>query len=368
MKSSKTLREYTHTHTHVYITENNSKNNTREIWVDYTKIFACILVVVGHLLQGLKKADIRWNDNLYYYINEFIYLFHMPLFMCLSGYLYGKYTKIKDKNDYSKFIKKKIINLGIPYLIFYISYVLINMMFSSSVNSKKGLQDIFNIFTNPISPFWFLYALVVIFILIPIIEKLLNYKEKSIFCLLIILFISSLFFRTKVYAIDIFLRYAVYFYFGVLIIKLKNLRQLNLKSTLINAILFTILAISCCIIGKQKIININIISFIKFILALYGVVVSINIFNKLEKNKYFDVMAKYTFPIYLMHTTFSAGIRIALLKIGIYNFYIHFILGLTLGITMPIIEKIKYGNIILYPINTIKSRSKIKDENSDDRT
>ena len=68
---------------------------TREVWIDYTKMFACILVVLGHLLQGLNKANIEWNENLYSYINTFIYIFHMPLFMCLSGYLYKKYTKIK---------------------------------------------------------------------------------------------------------------------------------------------------------------------------------------------------------------------------------------------------------------------------------
>ena len=283
----------------------------------------------------------------------------MPLFMCLSGYLYGQYTKIKNKKDYLRFIKKKIINLGVPYFVFYIAYIIINMLFSGSVNSQKGLQDILNILTNPISPFWFLYALMIIFLLVPIIESLLKHKKISTFCLLTVLFISSLFFRTKIYAIDIFLQYAVYFYFGVLIIKLKKIRQLNLKNTLINTVLFTILAILCCIAVKQKIINAYIINFIKFILALYGILVSITIFNKLEKNKYFDIMSKYTFPIYLMHTTFSAGIRIVLLKVGIYNFYVHLILGLTLGIVMPIIiakilEKVKYGNIILYPINTLK--------------
>ena len=37
----------------------------RELWIDYTKMFACILVVIGHLLQGLNKANIQWNENLY---------------------------------------------------------------------------------------------------------------------------------------------------------------------------------------------------------------------------------------------------------------------------------------------------------------
>lgn len=112
-------------------------------------------MVLGHLLQGLDKANIEWNKSLYYYIDKFIYIFHMPLFMCLSGYIYGKYTKLTSKKEYFLFLKKKLINLGIPYLTFYLLYVLVNMVFSSSVNSQKGIQDILNIFTNPIAPFWF---------------------------------------------------------------------------------------------------------------------------------------------------------------------------------------------------------------------
>ena len=74
-----------------------------------------------------------------------------------------------------------------------------------------------------------------------------------------------------------------------------------------------------------------------------------------------------------MHTMFSAGIRIVLLKVGVYNFYIHFILGLTMGMLMPvlvtiILEKIKYGEIILYPLKTIKKIKEDKNENSNDRT
>ena len=298
----------------------------------------------------------------------------MPLFMCLSGYLYDKYTQITDKKDYFKFVMKKIINLGIPYIFFYVAYVLINMMFSSNVNSNRSFQDILNIFTNPISPFWFLYALTVIFILIPIIEKILKNKYEIIFCILTFFFVLSLYFKTKIYAIDIFAQYAVYFYFGVILVKKIQIKNKKIfPNTFVNSVIFIFLAIMCCSIKKYNILNSSIISLFKLILAFYAIIIIINIFKNVEKNKYFDIILKYTFPIYLMHTTFSAGIRIVLLKIGINNFYIHFILGLLFGITIPIVisyilKITKYGNILLYPLNTMKEIKESKNENSNDRS
>lgn len=351
----------------------------REYWIDYTKLFACILVVIGHLLQGLNKANITWNENLYYYINGVIYSFHMPLFMCLSGYLYSKYAKIENRKDYIKFIKKKLINLGIPYFVFYIVYVLVNMMFSSSVNSQKGIIDIINIFTNPIPPFWFLYALFFIFVFVPIIENICKRNTKLIFILCMILNICSKFLNIKVYMISIVLEYAVYFYLGVVILKIIKDDKKNKKSIiLVNDLLFIIVSIGYCILIKKNSINNNMIGILRLMIAIYGTIISIETFRYIsnwinKKCKMFKYLSKYTFPIYLMHTIFSAGIRIVLIKIGINNFYIHFVLGFVFGIIGPIIvakllEKSRYGNIFIYPMETIKQIKEDRYEDCNDRT
>lgn len=348
----------------------------REFWIDYTKMFACILVVIGHLLQGLNKANIQWNETLYSYINTFIYVFHMPLFMCLSGYLYKKYTKINSWGEYFAFLKKKLINLGIPYLVFYLAYVLINMLFSSSVNSQKGIDDILNILTNPMPPFWFLYALFFIFLVTPLLEKILKNNKRLVFITAVLLHIVNIFFETGIYAIDIVAEYLIYFYLGALLVNKAN-KTNKISNVIIISIIFVVLALLYCFIIEEQIINNKVMQIIKIILAILGTIASIQIFrqltDKIKKNKILNIIAENTMPIYLMHTTFSAGIRIMLLKLGINNFYLHFLFGLFLGILGPIIvaiilEKIKYGNVILYPLKTIKEIKEEKYENSNDRT
>lgn len=348
---------------------------SRELWIDYTKMFACILVVIGHLLQGLNKANIEWNENLYKYIDTFIYIFHMPLFMCLSGYLYKKYTAINSWKEYFTFLKKKLINLGIPYIVFYLAYVFINMIFSSSVNSQKGMADILNILTNPMPPFWFLYALFFIFLVVPLLEKVMKDNKMIIFAVAVLVHILNIYLKTEIYAIDIVAEYFIYFYLGAILV--GNLKEKNrTKFTIIHTITFFLTALLYCFVIKEQIINTKIMQILKMLLAILGTLVSIQIFrdltNRIAKQKILNEISKNTFPIYLMHTTFSAGIRIVLLKIGIENFYIHFILGLALGILGPIIvakilEKIKYGNIVLYPLKTLKEVRKEKYENSNDR-
>jgi hypothetical protein len=72
----------------------------------------------------------------------------------------------------------------------------------------------------------------------------------------------------------------------------------------------------------------------------------------------FGRFIKYYFVIYLLHTIFTAGIRIVLIKMGIVNSIVHTIIGCCIGITVPmligyILSKIKYGEIAIYPHRTV---------------
>ena len=338
-------------------------------WIDYLKVFACILVVLGHLIQSLQKSNFDNFENITSFINWFIYLFHMPLFFVASGYLYELKKKDFSLKQYKGFIFKKIINLGVPYLTFYLLYVLINIMFASSVNSPKGINEIIGIVNNPMPPYWFLYALLSIFIFIPLLEKLLKNKKNLIFIVLVCLKVLSVFIDTNIYLIDSFFENAVYFYLGsVLKVWFEKKRNINTN----NSILYSILAIFIYIIvsivfylNSDK-IGYNLSEITKIAFAIVAVLICINIFRKIKTNFIFENLKNYTFQIYLLHTIFAAGFRIVLLKVGISNYAIHFIIGLIASIIIPIIiakicEKTKYLNFFFYPLKTLK---KIKNKNN----
>ncbi|MFI6324578.1 acyltransferase family protein [Nonomuraea sp. NPDC050556] len=80
----------------------------RDPYFDNAKYLAIVLVVCGHLVEDLRDDPVA--HALYFYV----YLFHMPLFIVLSGYLSGA------RPDAGKLL----VALGVPYVIFEVAYSL----------------------------------------------------------------------------------------------------------------------------------------------------------------------------------------------------------------------------------------------------
>lgn len=75
-----------------------------------------------------------------------------------------------------------------------------------------------------------------------------------------------------------------------------------------------------------------------------------------------DFLAKYTMPIFLMHTLFAAPMRSVFLKFGIGSSVIHVVLGLGISFVGPIIavwimKKTKWLEFFLYPNKFVKIRN-----------
>ncbi|MFL9924850.1 acyltransferase family protein [Herbaspirillum lusitanum] len=76
----------------------------REQWIDVYRGIGIIMVVWGHVYGG--------------YSFDLIFLFHMPLFFFISGYLF------RPPPDYRDFIRRKAIQLLIPYAAFLLLFMI----------------------------------------------------------------------------------------------------------------------------------------------------------------------------------------------------------------------------------------------------
>lgn len=141
----------------------------REIWIDYIKVIACVLVVLGHFFQSMVKAEILPDNNLYQWFNITIYYFHVPLFFICSGYLYQKYSCVRDFASWKDNVLKKAVALGIPYFVFSFATWALKTVFSGEVNNHiSGLG--YTLFIQPTSPYWYLYVLFFVFVVVPTIK------------------------------------------------------------------------------------------------------------------------------------------------------------------------------------------------------
>lgn len=77
----------------------------RDNFLDFCKGYAIFLVILGHVIQFI-------SGNLQDQIFNFIYLFHMPFFFMLSGYLADKTIHLNNL-----FLLKKIRSLLLPFFL-----------------------------------------------------------------------------------------------------------------------------------------------------------------------------------------------------------------------------------------------------------
>lgn len=137
----------------------------RLLYFDIAKALCIILVAIGHYVpDGMPE----W----YKMLHDWIYKFHMPLFMFASGYIY---IAFKKDEPYGQFVWKKVRRLMVPY--FSTSAIVITI----KLLTQKGMY-----MENPVTVMsylkmvylpeagyflWFIWALFLMFCVVPLFKN-----------------------------------------------------------------------------------------------------------------------------------------------------------------------------------------------------
>lgn len=102
------------------------------------------------------------------------------------------------------------------------------------------------------------------------------------------------------------------------------------------------------------------VSFVLGLMACIAVTLLV-VAHEDKSGKAMGFLAKYTMPIFLMHTLFAAPMRSVLLKMGVTNAAVHVVLGLGIGFLGPIVaawitKKTRWLEFFLYPNKFIAKR------------
>lgn len=160
---------------------------TRIIEPDFVKGVCIILMIYGHITHIGAKLEIQNS------IVEFIYTFHMPLFLIVSG-LFFKISSNPSQQVYNLFR-----GLVIPYVFFITIYLLgliiVNNLGIQTSNRPPSnlLSFIKHVFLYPIGGYWFIHSLVILNLTMVIINWVL-YKRNNLFILLVIWLVMLTFF------------------------------------------------------------------------------------------------------------------------------------------------------------------------------
>ena len=331
-------------------------NKERDIWIDNIKILACILVVLGHFFQSMVKANILPENALYHWFNETIYYFHVPLFFICSGYLYQKYTKMDRFTDWTNHIVKKLVVLGIPYVVFTIITWALKKLFAEAVNeSLGGLTE--SLFVRPTAPFWYLYALFLLFCIIPVFKtKKLAVTALTVFVLLKFLQIGGVLngkvlrIPAATYIADngfwfiagMFL--AVSGFEGMCSVRDNHGKKAGNAFLLGGAIIFSLLSVCIQVYDVRY-------GYLNFFMGVFGCGIFVFAVQKIQIGSW---QAKYVFPVFLMHTLCAAPIRVFLVHLNIRNVVVHVLAGIIFSFMGPVfivkvMEKVKPLDFVVYP-------------------
>ncbi|CNE15700.1 Fucose 4-O-acetylase and related acetyltransferases [Mycobacterium tuberculosis] len=143
----------------------NAAKKKRDPYLDNAKFLAILLVATGHGLRGLDHQPLP--STVYY----FFYMFHMPVFVMISGYLSKRFTLSDDK------VVKLLSTTLVPYFIFQTAYSLFAWQFGGRT-FQIGLL-------NPYYITWFLLALFVWRLLTPVWRRMRYPLAVSVFVALV---------------------------------------------------------------------------------------------------------------------------------------------------------------------------------------
>ena len=288
---------------------NSSEEITEREFIDISRGILIILVVCGHFLQIIHKIIISSSSNLIFLpvieaVILYIYSFHMPCFIFISGYL----SKNVEKRRNLAFQQ-----LLIPFLLFQIIFYLLGVVL------KNNDRYVVYLFT-PYFGLWYLWALFIWRYFLPDIIKI---KHCIIFLIFFNIAGNSLLGMGKELSMDRVFGFFLFFYIGYIFNwnKIKKMIIGGVKFCLcfqlscILIYIFIMYKIHLYEIFLQLLIHAKPINFqynkILFILNFIPLLIGISLgwqficfcfnFKKLFHYKYVVFIGRDTMPLYISH-------------------------------------------------------------------
>lgn len=315
-----------------------------EGWLDLVKLFACILVALGHLLQSFVSSGIMQSTPNVQRFLEVIYYFHVPLFFLCSGYLHKKSPAVRSLKSYGCHVLRKLIALGVPYLVFSFLTWLMKVFAAGSVNtSTDGLLN--TLLAKPLSPYWYLYILFFMFLITPTFRK--TWGVLVAMVLAVGLRITGSKVDTGIYLVEKLMENELWFVLGMVLASVDITRFIR-KYWSIPAGSLLVAAFLWAALRESRPVPLYVMT-ASMLLGICLLAMSVTRYPAK-----FAVTGRITLAVFLMHTLFAAPVRIALQKIGVESTGVHMACGILASFACPIVasfimSKTKYLDFLLYP-------------------
>lgn len=315
----------------------------RVIYFDVLRVLACLMVVGMHAPLSSPESV---NHGIFLVANGYLNSPCVPLFFMISGALLLNKPIIISARSY---LKKRITKVLFPTIVFSLLYIVLKSVVQEDYSLSYYMKSILTLPFACVTPvLWFMYVLIGLYLLVPILSPWINNAEKKDlqFYLLIWLVTQLYLFISLIIDVSITNNSIVYYFSGfvgyfVLGYYLSK-HDISLKFLLPLSILF----IPLPVLPKILHIDVDNTVFLSY-LSFPSVVFTITCFMLFKKianriSKFFVKISMFisplSFGIYLCHI----GVRYYFLGncdfiLNIDNYYIQYVVVLVLTFTLSLL-------------------------------
>ena len=147
--------------------------------IDLIRTIAILMVIILHaaietdpIVAQMTQASVWhwWTENIYNSLARPC----IPLFVMLSGSLLLQPSKIEPLGE---FFRKRFNRIGLPFLFWGTAYFAWRFLVNHEALSSSSILQ--GILTGPYYHFWFLYALVGLYLITPILRVIVAYADRK---------------------------------------------------------------------------------------------------------------------------------------------------------------------------------------------
>lgn len=284
----------------------------RDYYFDNVKAVLIFLVVLGHFLLPIH------GKSFLVVIKRLIYVFHMPLFVFISGYF--------AKNIYKdgQFNFKKILYLIKAYILFVVAIQAVY-----AICGFRSFREI-NFFSQSGAP-WYLFAMIVWYLLIPVVRR---FSPLPVLAVSVVLALAAGYFKEigDFLCLSRILVFGPFFFLGYYMEKPVLDRALGTKYKRIVVPAAVVMSAGILIWGRKLKDELQMVyenisyyeldawwtgAFVRLGLMVAAFVISWGILFYIPKGKTcISFIGQHTMPIYMLHRI----LRDVLMFAGIYDF------------------------------------------------
>jgi peptidoglycan/LPS O-acetylase OafA/YrhL len=316
----------------------NQPRRSGDLHIETLRGIAVILMVAGHVVGASPDVGMRVDDDsIWRTCYDSLLFLRMPLFTVLSGAVYA--MRPVTPGTGRRFLKGKVRRLLVPAIVvggaFYITQAL-----TPGVNSPPELSEIWHVAVYSYAHFWFLHALLLIFLLVVTLELagvMASFRGWLLSAVIAFTAAAANWKPSPIFALDSAIYMLPFFLWGLGIYRFRNifdrrdvtLVMLGIAIVTVAARQLTLAGVMHLPIDRQD--TITLVAGLAACALLLHVRFQISALAKI---------GAFSYGIYLLHVFGTGGSRIALGKAGITNEVVHFTIGLATGIAFSIVAEL----------------------------